>query len=205
MISATDLRAHRRAAPDDRLLVLVLDYTCRGDWDWVDTLMPYLKWAYVERAGVCLVKVGAKGDAELRAERLLARSLLAPAIDTELSAAAGDSTPLAHGLEVALHTLRHELHHGRNGVLEACLVVVTDGRGNVPLDAARSGQPRCPVGRAGINDANAVAEQLAALDRVRRVVIDPRPTAHPDLPAQLAARLNAAVVARDADRPAEPR
>ena len=109
-------------------------------------LLPYLRWAYVERATVCLVKVGARGaPTELQAERLVARSLLVPKISQALDEPSGLATPLAHGLDLALQFLRHALHQGRQGVRSAWIVVLTDGRGNVPLKASQTGQLDWPV------------------------------------------------------------
>ena len=89
--------------------------------------MPYLNWAYVERASMCLIQVGAKNTRnDLQAERVMAHSLLMPRINAGLEAERGKATPLAHGLDLALKTLRHTLQHGRSTVREAMLVVVTD-------------------------------------------------------------------------------
>ena len=197
LLSPTDLRSYRRAASAATMLTLVLDCTCGESWDWTATLMPFLQWGYVERASVCLVTVGSRNAAsELRAERMLARNLLDRRVAAALQAPAGRATPLAHGLDLALQTLRHALHHGRQGVLEASLVVISDGRGNVPLEASLTGTTPTAVGRRGIEDAFAVAERIRALDRVRTVVIDPEPEVSADLPHALARALGATVAPR---------
>jgi Mg-chelatase subunit ChlD len=67
---------------------------------------------------------------------------------------------LAHGLDLALKTLRHALQHGKNTVQKAVLVVVSDGRGNVPLEASHVGKIKLPVGKKGVEDALEVAEKL---------------------------------------------
>ena len=51
-----DLRAYRRQALPERMLVLLLDHTCRHGWDWLPALAPYLQRAYGDRAAVCLVE-----------------------------------------------------------------------------------------------------------------------------------------------------
>jgi magnesium chelatase subunit D len=190
-----DLRSYRRAPFAHEMLALVLDYTCRGRWSWPELLLPYLRWGYTHRASVCLVRVGA-GDAgcSLKADRLVARNMLDPRIGPVLDAHDGDATPLAHGLELARQTLRHALHHSRAGISGAQLVVVTDGRGNVPLQASFAGRLGRPVRSEGIDDALAVASQIAVLDRVAVTVVDPEPAVWADLPGKLAAALGAGIV-----------
>ena len=201
LVTAADLRSYRRSPPAEEMLALVLDFTCRGDWTWTTVLQPYLAWAYPRRASVCLVRVGARDAAnELQAERVMARNLLDPKLALLLEAPAGRATPLAHGLELARQALRHSLHHGRAELSSARLVVVTDGRGNIPLDASRGGRIEGAVAQRGVDDALLVAEQLAALDRVRATVIDPAPTVLADLPRELARALNAELDASIAAR-----
>ncbi|MEN3281415.1 MAG: magnesium chelatase subunit [Solirubrobacteraceae bacterium] len=191
----TDLRSYRRAPPLDAMLTVVIDYTCQKNWDSTPALVPFLRWAYVERASVCIVKIGAQDAAsELRAERVLLRSILDARLTKELDAAAGRATPLAHGLELALHALRHGLHHGSRGVLEAWLVLITDGRGNVPLAASLSGEAPEAVGRQGLRDALGVAERIAALDRVRCVVVSPERQHRADFSRDLGRALSASIV-----------
>jgi magnesium chelatase subunit D len=200
VIGPDDLRAYRRAPPTAAMLALVLDYTARGEWDWTPSLMPFLRWAYTERASACVVRVGGRDPAsELRAERTLARNLLDPRVAADLARDGGRATPLAHGLGLALHTLRHALHHGRRGLLAAWLVVVTDGRGNVPLDASRAGETPSAVGARGVEDALTVATQIAALNRLRVAVVDPEPRQASDLPHALARALGGTVIARGTD------
>lgn len=199
ILSPADLRAYRRAPARDTLLGLVVDFTCRRDRLWPDVLLPYLQWAYTRRAAVCLVRVGA-GDADhvLRADRILARSVLDPRLIRAMETPAGSATPLAHGLHLARETLVHALHHRRAGVGHAKLVVATDGRGNVPLSDSLRGEVAGAVRRAGVEDAEAVATQIAALDRVETVLVDPGPTELVALPRALAAALRAGVVPIDA-------
>lgn len=194
ILQAGDLRRYRRAAVPEQMLALVVDYTSLKECQWQGALLPYLQWAYVERASVCLIQVGA-ADAqdELRAEKREADNILVPRIRNRLEVNAGRATPLAHGLDLALQTLRHRLQHGRSTVQKAVLVVITDGRGNVPLDASRAGKVTPPVGRQGIEDAMAVAQQIAALKGVEAVVLNPQPKHYGDLPVELALALGAKI------------
>lgn len=189
-----DLRRYRRAPLADRILVLVVDFTSVGDADWGALVLPYFRWAYVERAEVCLVRVGAD-DARVatRADRILARNLLDPRLDRALSAGPGQSTPLAHGLQLALNTLRHKLQHGQGAVRDARLVVVTDGRGNVPLQLDPNLAAPAPVGAAGVEDAVTVAQAIQPL-KVERVLVDPGVEVHRHVFERLAAALAARVV-----------
>lgn len=194
ILQSSDLRRYRRAAVPEQMLTLVLDYTSLKECQWQEALLPYLQWAYVERASVCLVQVGAvDAQDELRAEKREADNILVPRIRNRLEAGWGRATPLAHGLDLALQTLRHGLQHGRSTVQKAVLVVISDGRGNVPLDASRAGKVRPPVGRQGIEDALEVARQIAALKNVEAVVLNPQPKHYADLPVELAQALGAKI------------
>jgi magnesium chelatase subunit D len=195
LLRSADLRRYRRAAVPEQLLMLVLDHTCLRDCQWQAALLPYLQWAYVERASVCLVQVGAAGR-ELQAEKVSAQSVLVPRIRSGLESGPGMATPLAHGLDLALQTLRHALQHGRSTVHQAVLVVVSDGRGNVPLAASRMNQkPTQPVKRQGIEDALEVAGQIRSLKQVEAIVLNPQPKHYADLPVKLALALGAKIEA----------
>ncbi|WP_326643787.1 hypothetical protein OG884_08305 [Streptosporangium sp. NBC_01755] len=171
-----DLRVHRRSADPARLLVLVLDHTCRAGWNWLDALAPYLQWAYTGRAGVSVIEVGAAGVAnELRAQRFSASSLLDPRVVRALERPVGRCTPLAHGLDLAVETLRHRLHLGRVPADDVLLVIVTDGRGNIPLRASATGELPDRVGSEGVEDALAMARELSRMKRIHAVVLDPGP------------------------------
>lgn len=195
VLSPTDLHCYRRAPVAEQMLMLVLDHTCLRDCNWQEELLPYLSWAYVERASVCLIQVGAV-DArhELRAERVMAQSILVPRISAGIEAGWGKATPLAHGLDLALQTLRHALQHGRSTVQQAVLVVISDGRGNVPLEASLLGRIAPPVGRKGVEDALQVAERIRGLDGVKAVLLNPQPKQYADLPLELAEAIGATVV-----------
>jgi magnesium chelatase subunit D len=195
ILQPTDLRRYRRAVVPEQLLMLVIDYTCLRECQWQAALLPYLQWAYVERASLCLIQVGAAGAAqELQAEKVVAQNVLVPRISHGLEAGGGQATPLAHGLDLALQTLRHALQHGRSAVRQAVLVVVSDGRGNVPLKASQMNQkPEKPVNRKGVEDALQVAQQIAGLKQVEAVVLNPQPKFYADLPVQLAQALGAKI------------
>jgi magnesium chelatase subunit D len=195
IVSPTDLHSYRRTPVAEQMLMLLLDHTCLRDCQWQDELLPYLSWAYVERASVCLIQVGAENaHHELRAQKIMAQSILVPRISAGIEAGWGKATPLAHGLDLALQTLRHALQHGRSTVQQAVLVVISDGRGNVPLAASRLGQITPPVGRKGVEDALQVAERIRGLDNVKVVLLNPQPKQYQDLPLELAQVMGAAVV-----------
>ena len=195
ILQPSDLRRYRRAAVPEQMLMLVLDHTCLRDCQWQVAVLPYLQWAYVERATVCLVQVGAMGQ-ELQARKVVAQSVLVPRIRDGLECGGGMATPLAHGLDLALQTLRHALQHGRSALHQAVLVVVSDGRGNVPLESSRSNQkPTQPVKRLGIEDALNVAGQIRKLKQVEAVVLNPQPKHYADLPMKLALALGGKIEA----------
>jgi magnesium chelatase subunit D len=195
ILRRADLRSYRRVPPAGELMVLVLDYTSVADRDWLDTLVPYLAEAYALRAELCVVRVGAASAVNaLRADRVMARSVLVPSIGAALDERPGRATPLADGLALAHRTIRQTLGHGRTSTRRATLIVVTDGRGNVPLDASREGRWTGRVGRRGIEDAKRVARDLRDMTHVRCVLIDPGPDVLRDLPLSLAAALGAQVV-----------
>jgi magnesium chelatase subunit D len=202
ILSPSDLRCYRRAPVAEQMLTLVMDHTCLRECNWQQILLPYLSWAYVERASICLVQVGAVIERqgvrtnlrsvdpeELRARKIVERSILVPRISAGIEATAGKATPLAHGLELALQTLRHALQHGRSTVQKALLVVVSDGKGNVPLEASHLGRITIPVKQQGVEDALRVAQQIRLLDNVDTVLLNPQPKHYVDLPPKLAQAL----------------
>ncbi|UPZ28981.1 magnesium chelatase [Streptomyces sp. LRE541] len=196
-VSPADLHSHVRAGAPERLLVLVLDHTCRGDWDWQDMLTPYLQWAYTMRAAVQVVEVGgARSADELKAESLALRSVLDPRLLAALYRPPGRASPLAHGIEQAARALRRAFRQHGSGLAEAWLVVVTDGRGNVPLRASHTGRLSGPVGAEGVEDALTAAADIRGMDRTRlqTVVIDAGREPYGNLPSALADTLGGAVV-----------
>jgi magnesium chelatase subunit D len=195
ILSPKDLHSYRRAPVAEQMLMLVLDHTCLKDCKWQDALLPYLSWAYVERASICLIQVGvADACHELQAEKVMAQSILTPRISAGIEAKGGKATPLAHGLDLALQTLRHALQHGRSTVQQVVLVVISDGRGNVPLEASRFNRKPHSVKRQGIEDALNIAKSIASLDNVQTVLLNPQSKAYPELPLELAKALGAKVV-----------
>jgi magnesium chelatase subunit D len=193
-VSAADLRTHRRAARPDHMLVLLLDHTCHHGWDWYAPLTPYLGWAYVARAAIGVVEIGAAtATNELRAERFRARSLLDPRVAEALERAPGRATPLAHGLSLAAQMLRHDTQQDCATVSEAVLLVLTDGRANVPLAARYDTDMPERVGREGLDDAMDAARMIKALHRVRSIVISPGPRPYGHLTMMLAEALGGQV------------
>lgn len=192
-----DFRSYVRLPAAERMLVLLLDHTCRRDWDWLPALAPYLQWAYAGRASVCVVEVGGR-DApdELRAEHFVARSVLDPRVGRALQRAPGRSSPLAHGLALTDDLLRRAFQQ-RSNLVEAWLVVVSDGRGNVPLEIGPDGTLPRPVRRGGVEDALSAAGRIGAVGRMRLhcVVVDAARPPYADLTFRLAEALGGVTVA----------
>jgi magnesium chelatase subunit D len=199
VIYGADLRRNRRQGGPDTSIAIVLDHTCRRNrkWDWTDALTPYLGWAYTRRAAVTMVEFGHRDSAsDLRADVYRADSVLDRRITASLNRSPGraSSSPLAYGLDLAIQHLRRQVRYGAASTEQAWLVVVSDGRGNVPLDASLRGQLPGPVGRQGIDDALMVAAGAHSLSRVRKVVIAPPDlTYYPELPFDLADALDGIV------------
>ena len=197
VICGADLRRHRRQSGPDTTVALVLDHTCRPGWQWAGALAPYLRWAYTRRAAITMVEFGHRrddGTGELRAELYRAKSVLDRRITESLSRLPGRASPLADGLDLVIQDLRRQLRYGMAATEEAWLVVVSDGRGNVPLEASLRGRVSTPVGNEGVQDALAVAAGARSLSRVRRVVIAPPGLTHyQGLPFDLADALGGIV------------
>ncbi|MEU5887293.1 hypothetical protein ABZ835_10685 [Streptomyces sp. NPDC047461] len=192
-----DFRSYARLPVAERMLVLLLDHTCRRGWDWQPALAPYLQWAYTGRASICVVEVGNRDAAhELRADHFVARSVLDPRVGRALHRPAGRSSPLAHGLAMTDQLLRRAFQQ-RSNLVEAWLVVVSDGRGNVPLDPGTGDRLPGPVRRTGIEDALSAAGRIGAMGRMRlhSVVVDAARQPYPDLTFQLADALGGVTVA----------
>ena len=192
-IRPTDLRCYRRSPAAEQMLLLLLDYTSLRDCEWQEALLPHLRWAYINRASVAIIQVGhADAVDELRAQRVTGNSILTPRIGEALEARPGRATPLAHGLEMTYQMLQQAQEHGRALIQHTRFVIITDGRGNVPLAASHSGQVQMPVNREGIEGALQLAREFRKLKRVLPIVLDPRPAYHAELPAELAEALGAA-------------
>ncbi|WP_327720027.1 hypothetical protein OG381_35210 [Streptomyces sp. NBC_00490] len=192
-----DFRSYARLPVAERMLVLLLDHTCRRGWDWQPALAPYLQWAYTGRASICVVEVGNRDAAhELKADHFVARSVLDPRVGRALHRPAGRSSPLAHGLAMTDQLLRRAFQQ-RSNLVEAWLVVVSDGRGNVPLDTGTGDRLPGPVRRTGIEDALSAAGRIGAMGRMRlhSVVVDAARQPYPDLTFLLADALGGVTVA----------
>ncbi|HEU5226512.1 MAG TPA: hypothetical protein VFU49_01790, partial [Ktedonobacteraceae bacterium] len=196
LIERMDLRRYRRSLPTEQIFMLLLDYTSiRQNQNWEAALLPYLHAAYTVRAAVTIIKVGA-GDAlsPLRAEVVRAKNILVPRVGLALEARHGRATPLAHGLSLALEQLQRVLQHGRNSAHKVSFVVISDGRGNVPLALSLRGEREMLVTREGIDDALQEARKIRALKHVETVVLNPQPDYYPDLPERLSEALGATLV-----------
>ncbi|RME00384.1 MAG: hypothetical protein D6816_13780, partial [Bacteroidetes bacterium] len=192
LLSPADLRRYRRVPQPEWMLLLVLDYTSLQDCQWQQALIPHLRWAYVNRAAITIIQVGSsRADDELRAQKIAARSLLTPRIAEALEPQPGRATPLAHGLEMAYQTIQQAQQHGRAFIQHTRLVIVTDGRGNVPLAASLTGHLTLPVNREGIEDALQAAAQFRGLKRLDARLLDPQPPYLTELPVTLAETMGA--------------
>ena len=211
-ILPSDLYRYRRASVAEQMFMLLLDYTCLEYCQWEEKLLPYFSWAYSQRASVGLIQVGIAPNsivldnnqsnvtinpAELRAKKISGQNILVPTIAMGLDlekTKKGKATPLAHGLDLALKTLRHALQHGKNTVQKAVLVVVSDGRGNVPLEASHVGKIKLPVGKKGVEDALEVAGKISNLANLETIFLNPQSKQYPDLPLLLAKALGAKIL-----------
>jgi len=196
-ISLSDLRKYRREPIPGKMLVVLVDYTCLSHCEWQQELLEnHLKWAYQMRASISIIRVGAAKPTDfIRAELFKARNILVPQIIALLfQSLAGKSTPLAHGLYLAHQTLRHNLQHGRNIMFETRLIVITDGRGNVPLEASLKDEIPFSVNREGIDDSIRIGIEISKLDRLQTFLLNPRPQYHEELPIDLAKSLGAFII-----------
>lgn len=193
----TDLRKYRRTAEPEQLLLLLLDYTCLDLARRQQALIPYLSQAYIDRSSITIIQVGAHKEqpkSDLRASLVSARTILVPAISEAIDTTAGRATPLAHGLELALQVMQRALQHGRSTVQKIMFVVLSDGRGNVPLRASHSNTITPPIAQAGVEDALKLAREIAQIKQVSHVVLAPRTRYYQELPVRLASALNAQLV-----------
>lgn len=189
-IARVDLRRYRRRHDPEHALVLVLDHTARRGWDCGPGLAPHLNWAYDRSATVSIVEFGHLDSVdELRPERYRTRTVADRRILASLTRAPGSASPLAAALELASDELRSVMRRGWAAVRVARLVVVTDGRGNVPLEATAEGRVTGRVGRQGVDDALAVASTMATLQRVDAFVVAPDDEQYPQLTHELKAAL----------------
>jgi magnesium chelatase subunit D len=198
VVFRSDLRSYRRLPIAIEQLILVLDYTSVQKRRWQKTLLPFLSDAYAARAELCIIKVGARNTRnEACADRVVVRSVLMPSVADAFRESAGRATPLADGLTQALRFIKQTMGHGRGSTRSTTLVVVTDGRGNVPLEASRQGRLAAKVGMTGIEDVKRVAREISVLPNVKRYLVNPEPDWMKELPFVLASFLGATVVKLD--------
>lgn len=198
IIFGSDLRRYRYRSRPDTAVVLVLDHTCR-QWDFGPALAPYLRWAYVRHALISVVELGYLGAAnELHATAYRADSVLDGRLAVSLGRASGRATPLAHALDMAVQEMRRHLRQAEVVADNSWLIVVSDGRGNVPLEASHRGLVPGLVAREGVADALRAARAVRALPGVHKVVLaPPKLTHHARLPFDLANAMGG-IVAEDA-------
>ncbi len=193
-VTPADFRSYRRAPVPQQMFVAILDYTSLDGCDWSEAILPHLNWAYTIRASICIVQVGsAHAKNKYRAQQIKSHKLLSPNIYNALEEQPGIATPLAHGLDLAMRTLQSALQNGRNRIEQARLVVITDGRGNIPLAASRAGELTKPVSREGIEDAFTVAQELKKIKKVKTFLLNPQPQQYADLPIILGEILGATI------------
>jgi magnesium chelatase subunit D len=199
IIFGSDLRRYRYLARPDTAVVLVLDHTCRREWDFEPSLAPYLRWAYVRRAVISVVEFGHRGAAnELCATAYRTSSVLDRRVAVSLGRASGRATPLAHALDLAVQEMRRHLRQDEVVADNSWLIVVSDGRGNVPLEASQRGLITGLVAREGVTDALRAARAMRALPGVHKVVLaPPKLTHYARLPFDLANAMGG-IVAEDA-------
>lgn len=195
-VRGADLRQHRRLPQPEHMLVLILDHTCaKGQWDWFPHIAPQLHEAYTRRSSLCVVEVGRSDSTTLvRAELLIARSMLDPQVDSALVPNPGGASPLAHGLQLAHSHIRHALQHGDASTSRVTLVLVTDALGNVPLAASEANRVPEGVAGEGVTDANEAALRILELDSVETHIIAPPGILYPDLLSGLAASLGSSLI-----------
>ena len=92
---------------------------------------------------------------------------------------------------MAEQTLQRALQHGRDHVRGARLIVLTDARGNIPLEASQLGRVEGPVGRRGIEDALRIAARIGDMARVEKFVLYSSLPLPGRLPAELAEAMHA--------------
>ena len=196
-IYPSDLRRYRRLPAPAYLLVLLLDYTSLKNCKWQDAILPHLQWAYTHRAPIILIQVGvhrASFNDEIRSKAVRIEKVLSPSLDAALAVKPGRATPLADGLDLARKTLQKALRKGRSTIHQARLVVLSDGRGNVPLSISQGHSTNKPVTTEGITDAREQARLLH--DQIRKedvdvIFLDPQPKYYTHLPELLSSSLGA--------------
>jgi magnesium chelatase subunit D len=78
------------------------------------------------------------------------------------------------------------VERGRGRARHARFVILSDGRGNVPLEASQRGEITQAVGNRGVADAIEIGRELVTMNYVESFFLDPQPQQYPDLPVTLA-------------------
>jgi len=192
ILHPNDLRTYRRAFLPSKLFALLIDYTCLDNTAWQDALLPYLQWSYVEKTPVCLVTVGARSaHDELQAEVQFSKTILSQSIARTLELSPGRATPLAHGLELIRLHLEKNIQKTHKSTFSALVVIVTDGRGNIPILASKTLKIEYPVQSKGINDALNIAQSFGHLKGISTVLLYPERSQYSQIPINLASKLSA--------------
>jgi magnesium chelatase subunit D len=174
--------------------VLVLDHTTPHRENWTRALSPHLHWAYETRAAITIIEFGHDGIVdELRPERHRRNSVVDPCVEAALDRRPGRASPLAAAIDLAAEELCRLRMRSQPAVRDVRLIVVTDGRGNVPYAASASGRLNGIVRREGVEDALAVARDRRIFHDVRTTVVTPRLHQYAELPDTLAHALHGLV------------
>ncbi|GAA0419647.1 magnesium chelatase [Actinoplanes capillaceus] len=190
-----DLRRHRRRPEPASALILVLDHSCLRAWKADAAMAPFLRWAFRQRATVSVVEFGHADAADpLQATRYRVRDIADPRVAASLNREPGRASPLAHAMDLAVAEAQRLARRNRSPVDDALVLVVTDGRGNVPLHMSLGEPAGGPVGRRGVDDTIGVADGLRTIRGVRSVVLAPDVAACPDLPWAVADAMGGTVL-----------
>ncbi|MBW6433556.1 hypothetical protein KZ829_07335 [Actinoplanes hulinensis] len=203
-LRAGDLRRHRRHPEPASALILVLDHSCLRTWDADAAMAPFLRWALRQRAAVSVVEFGHRDAPDpLQATRYRVRDIADPRVAASLNREPGQqASPLAHAMDLAAAEAQRLARRTRSPVDDALVLVVTDGRGNVPLHMSLGEPAGGPVARRGVEDTITVADRLRTIRGVRSVVLAPDVAAYPDLPWAVADAMGGTVMI---PTPASPR
>ncbi|MBO3739165.1 hypothetical protein [Actinoplanes flavus] len=190
-----DLRRHRRRPEPASALILVLDHSCLRTWNADAAMAPFLRWAFRQRAAVSVVEFGHADAADpLQATRYRVRDIADPRVAASLNRDPGRASPLAHAMDLAVAEAQRLARRNRSPVDDALVLVVTDGRGNVPLHMSLGEPAGGPVGRRGVDDTIGVADGLRTIRGVRSVVLAPDVPAYPELPWAVADAMGGTVL-----------
>jgi magnesium chelatase subunit D len=149
----------------------------------------------VRHALVSVIELGYQGaPSELRATSYRASGTPDGRVSASLRRAPGGATPLAHALSLSVQEMRRYLRQAGVVPENSWLVVVSDGRGNVPFEASQHDQQPGLVTREGITDALQAARALQSLPPVHKVILPPpRLAYYAGLPFELATAMGGIV------------